>query len=263
MAMGLIDASKASAAYRLSNKQNIGIVIGGAREAMDAHPTRFDLTLRRRRGFIRQALLHGASLVPCVSYGENELFSQLPNDEGSWVRYLQQTMIRWVGFTLPCVYGRGVFQYSVGLLPHRHSLNVVWGQPMPVQQCVNPSEEDIDAVLEQYTQRLQALYERHAPKFAAELGNSTTPAVRERWWLARQAADSTVLPAAGTGAGGATRQRIDQEYESLLEDGDGAAERVHVAGPDTTAAQRQARREVAEAESREGGVFVPPFRVVA
>jgi len=264
MAMGLVDACKASASFLLSRKKNIGIVIGGAREAMDAHPTRFDLTINRRRGFVRQALLHGASLVPCVSYGENELFNQLPNEEGSTVRWLQQHMIRWLGFTLPFVYGRGVFQYSVGLLPHRHPLNVIWGQPMPVAQCVNPSEEDIDQVLAEYTQRLQALYERHALRFCAENGNSTTPAIRERWWLAHKAAET---PRVGVLAGGAepgqARQRIDREYESLLEDGDDAAAEVPSSGPGTPAAQQRARQELAEQRNKEGGVFVPPFRVVA
>ncbi len=277
MAMGFIDASKSSASYVLSKGQNISIVIGGAREAMDAHPTRFDLTLLRRRGFVRQALKHGASLVPCVSYGENELFNQLPNEPGSRVRWLQQHMIKWLGFTLPFVYGRGVFQYSLGLMPHRHPLNVVWGLPMSVPKVENPTEEDIDRVLQEYVSRLQALYERYAERFCAEHGNSTTPTVRQRWWLAHKAAEPAdcALPGTcGSHASPDARHRVDRAEESLMEDGDAAAAEGPAgalaecggASPipsGTPVVQRQARQARAEERStQQGGVFVPPFRVV-
>ena len=46
---------------------------GGAAEALDAHPGKLELTLRKRKGFVRIALQTGASLVPSLAYGENDL----------------------------------------------------------------------------------------------------------------------------------------------------------------------------------------------
>jgi 2-acylglycerol O-acyltransferase 2 len=51
----------------------ITIVVGGATEALAAHPGTNDLTLKRRLGFIKVAIREGASLVPVFSFGENDV----------------------------------------------------------------------------------------------------------------------------------------------------------------------------------------------
>ena len=51
----------------------IVLVLGGAAESLNAHPGRLELVLRSRKGFVRIALQTGASLVPCLGYGENDL----------------------------------------------------------------------------------------------------------------------------------------------------------------------------------------------
>lgn len=256
MGLGFVDASKASAAYQLAQRRNLGIVIGGAREALDAHPQRFDLTLARRTGFVRLALKYGASLVPCLSFGENELFSQVPNPPGSAARKLQDAMIRTLGFTLPAVYGRGIFQYSLGLLPHRHPLHVVWGQPMRVPQVHNPTDEDIARVHAQYVRRLRDMYEAYAPQFAGDLGQSTTPAVRERWWLARRGSAATPKPRVGG----------ELEFENLMQDGDKAAEAGEDQGGEAAGSPPRSPPRTAEDETVQQGdstPLIPPFRIVA
>ena len=37
----------------------VGIIVGGAQEALDAVPGRYIVNLRRRKGFVRMALKHG------------------------------------------------------------------------------------------------------------------------------------------------------------------------------------------------------------
>ena len=49
------------------------------------------LFLNKRRGFVKLALQHGRELVPAFGFGENEVYDQLPNPEGSWVRWFQVT----------------------------------------------------------------------------------------------------------------------------------------------------------------------------
>jgi len=52
---------------------SITIVVGGAAESLSAHPGTADLTLKRRKGFIKLAIRTGASLVPVFSFGENDV----------------------------------------------------------------------------------------------------------------------------------------------------------------------------------------------
>jgi hypothetical protein len=53
-------------------------------------------------------------------------------------------MIKLFGFTVPLAYGRGIFQYSFGFMPHRHPLNVVIGSPIDIPKIEEPSKEEID-----------------------------------------------------------------------------------------------------------------------
>ena len=52
--MGLADASRASCQNLLSRGISVGIIVGGAAEALDARPGHADLTLSRRLGFVRR-----------------------------------------------------------------------------------------------------------------------------------------------------------------------------------------------------------------
>lgn len=65
------------------------IVVGGAQEALDAHPGSHTLVLGHRRGFVKLAMRMGADLVPVFSFGENELYMQVKNPEGSALRRFQ------------------------------------------------------------------------------------------------------------------------------------------------------------------------------
>ncbi|UYV80989.1 hypothetical protein LAZ67_19002392, partial [Cordylochernes scorpioides] len=125
---GACSASKESIECLLNQKESghlLCLVIGGAAEALDARPHQVCLTLQRRKGFVKLALKHGASLVPCFSFGENDLYRQFPNPPGSRLRDFQNKLTKIMGFSPPIFYGRGVFQYSLGLVPFRHPIHTV------------------------------------------------------------------------------------------------------------------------------------------
>lgn len=122
---------------------------GGAREALSSFPGQCSTILKNRRGFVRIALKTGwvfrntrvsswlkivifdffnvilffrSSLVPVYSFGENEIFDQI---SGKWVTWLQNKLVSFLGLA-PCLLkGRGFFQYSFGLLPHRRPIVTV------------------------------------------------------------------------------------------------------------------------------------------
>ncbi|XP_006134902.1 2-acylglycerol O-acyltransferase 1 [Pelodiscus sinensis] len=168
MSVGLVSASKKSVSHVLNNDRggNIAvIVIGGAEESLDAHPGNLTLSIFKRKGFIKMALKYGAHLVPVFSFGENELFKQVENPRGSWLRTLQERLQKIMGFALPVFHARGIFQYSFGLMPYRKPIHTVVGKPIPVKQNLNPTLEEIEQLHQTYLQELRTLFEEHKEKY--------------------------------------------------------------------------------------------------
>ena len=53
--------------------RGITIVVGGARESLDAQPRSLRLVLKRRKGFVKLAIRTGADLVPVLAFGGTHL----------------------------------------------------------------------------------------------------------------------------------------------------------------------------------------------
>lgn len=136
----------------------ITIVIGGARESLDAQPYSLRLVLKRRKGFVKMALRTGADLVPVLGFGENDLFDQLRPEEHPKIHRFQLLVKKVLGFTIPLFHARGIFNYDVGLMPYRRPLNIVVGRPIKVMQNPKPEQEEIDRVHEEYVQELERIY---------------------------------------------------------------------------------------------------------
>ncbi|XP_058161960.1 2-acylglycerol O-acyltransferase 2-like [Dasypus novemcinctus] len=168
MSGGLVTSDKESGAHVLSRKEGgslLAIVVGGAQEALDARPGAYTLLLRHRKGFVRLALEHGAALVPIFSFGENELYDQVKNLPGSWLRWIQNRLQQVMGFSLPLFHGRGVFQYSFGFVPYRRPITTVVGKPIEVQKTLHPSKEEVDQLHQRYIKELCNLFETHKLKY--------------------------------------------------------------------------------------------------
>ncbi len=141
------------------------IVIGGASEALNYHTDSVELYLKKRMGFIKLALRFGRDLVPVFCFGENFIYGQAPNPDGSRLRKFQKWFEKNLSFSPPIFYGRGFFQYHFGLLPYRRPLNVVVGKPIRVEKIEEPTSEDIVGLHEKYVSALRELYEEHNPKY--------------------------------------------------------------------------------------------------
>ncbi|KAB0370984.1 hypothetical protein FD755_017393, partial [Muntiacus reevesi] len=176
----MVAADKESVSHILSREGGdnlLAILVGGVQESLDARPGAYKVVLRNRKGFIRLALMHRAALVPIFPFGENDIYDQ----DG-----LQKIM----GGSVPLFYGRGVFQYSFGLMPYRrpittmdeprprlrggkglqskshHSpLCLALGKPIEVQKTPHPSQEEVDRLHQRYMQELENLSEAHKLKY--------------------------------------------------------------------------------------------------
>ncbi|CAH8471410.1 unnamed protein product [Schistosoma margrebowiei] len=127
MLFGMIAATKKGLYYLLdknSCKQTgnfVVVVLGGASEALDSRPGTYVMHINQRFGFFKLALQTGSYLVPCISFGEQSLYHQVPNEKGSWIRWLQDKFTSISTVALPIFYARGPFPYrkpvyTVGML---------------------------------------------------------------------------------------------------------------------------------------------------
>eukprot|EP01101_Sappina_pedata_P002538 TRINITY_DN12771_c0_g1_i1.p1 TRINITY_DN12771_c0_g1~~TRINITY_DN12771_c0_g1_i1.p1 ORF type:complete len:341 (-),score=42.29 TRINITY_DN12771_c0_g1_i1:113-1135(-) len=146
----------------------IMIVVGGAKEALDAHPGAYTLTLANRKGFVRVALQNGSSLVPVISFGETDLYEQVENPEGSRLRRYQDRLQKHFGMSFPLVKGRGVFGMGYGILPHRKPIHTVVGAPIHLPKIKKPTREQISEYHSLYIEKLRQLFEDHKAMYLQE-----------------------------------------------------------------------------------------------
>ncbi|TKX25357.1 diacylglycerol acyltransferase-like protein [Elsinoe australis] len=174
LSMGLASVSRESCENILSkggpNGEGMGraitIVVGGARESLDAQPNSMRLVLKRRKGFVKLAIRTGADLVPVLAFGENELYEQVQSDDHPWIHKGQMWLKERLGFTVPLFHARGVFNYDVGLLPYRRPINIVVGRPIQIQQFAKPDAEYVDEIHERYVNELIGIWNEWKDVFA-------------------------------------------------------------------------------------------------
>lgn len=75
--------------------------------------------------YLTSFIPHRAPLVPVFSFGETDLYSQVDNPEGSFLRWVQESWKKVTGVAPVLPIGRGLFQYSFGIVPQRRPVTVV------------------------------------------------------------------------------------------------------------------------------------------
>ena len=131
LSMGAVNSSKETFRSFLSRPGRALIVVaGGAAESMMTQMHTMDLVLERRRGFVREAILANACLVPVIGFGESDLYRVVAADERSWIASLQNLVKRNTGIAMPLFQGRSLFFLDVGVMPVRTPVCVVVGAPI-------------------------------------------------------------------------------------------------------------------------------------
>ena len=141
------------------------IVPGGAQEAVVAYPNTMNLKILRRRGFLKVALRQGASLVPVLSFGENDVYRLMHVEEGSLLWNLQCALQQMFGFTVPHFWGRTILGVPT-IMPLRRDINIVVGRPIPVAKFDGDlrspeGKRVLEELFATYTRELQSLFEAH------------------------------------------------------------------------------------------------------
>lgn len=174
--MGLASVSRESCENILSkggpNGEGMGraitIVVGGARESLDAKPYTLRLVLQRRKGFVKLAIRTGADLVPVLAFGENDIYDQFDGNAHPWIHRVQLLVKKFMGFTVPLFHARGVFNYDVGMMPYRRPINIVVGKPIRIMQSKNPDPAYVDEIHSKYVEELLRIWEDWKDTFARQ-----------------------------------------------------------------------------------------------
>ena len=167
--LGICDASKESCNYILEqgNGNSILLVLGGAKESLDARPSsEYILTLKNRKGFVKVGLANGASLVPVFSFGENDLYDQITNPRGSRLRQIQVKIQQRLGYATPFFKGRGIFQKAIGFLPNRHAIDTYVGAPIHLPKIEHDkiTPDIVDKYHTEYMEALKRLFDTYKAK---------------------------------------------------------------------------------------------------
>lgn len=141
------------------------VMFGGAREAFLSAPNTYKVFLTARKGFIRLAIQNGASLVPAIAFGETNVYDTTQNENDSAVRKIQEIIKKYTTLAPVLFNGRGYFQQSFGLIPRRHPITLVIGEPIDCTQTASPSNEQIDDVHALFSKRLIELFDTHKSKY--------------------------------------------------------------------------------------------------
>lgn len=149
------------------------IVVGGASESMEAMPGTYRTLVKRRKGFVKLALKYGTALVPVLSFGETDLYTQIYRPEGSTFRRIQNYIRNLIGLAPIVFSGRGFFQYSFGLIPNRVPVTVVVGSPIELPKIEEPTTEQVNEYHEKFMKGLVELFETQKHKYVKNAENVT------------------------------------------------------------------------------------------
>jgi hypothetical protein len=155
LTMGYVDASRPIANQVLAENRSVFVCTGGEEESMMTIVGEDTVFLKKRKGFVRLALSHGASLVPVFGVGTTDVYKTY-DFMGKQRKWLQKNS----GIALPIFHGR--FFTS---LPFKKPVKVLIGEPIstptPKVRGERPDEALVDEYHLKYMAALAALHAKH------------------------------------------------------------------------------------------------------
>ncbi|XP_057338127.1 2-acylglycerol O-acyltransferase 2-A-like [Microplitis mediator] len=170
---GACGSSAESIEYLLNYKKKdsedlnkaVVLMIGGAVEALNCKPSTYRIIYNKRKGFIRMAFKTGAPLVPVFSFGETDIYDQFHAKENSLLHKFQEIVRKYTGLVPVYIKGRGLFQYTFGIVPNRRPISVVVGAPLEVPKITEPTRQEIDKYHGLFKEHLLDFFETQKYKY--------------------------------------------------------------------------------------------------
>jgi 2-acylglycerol O-acyltransferase 1 len=138
----------------------VAISIGGGQEAGLARPHSMDLVIKCRKGFVKQAIETGASIIPMISFGENELMDLVTDDSGwiAWCMRMGFTMLYKTENQKDIKLHQGISGLPL-IAPFRKPINLVLVHPIHVKKQAEPSADYVTEVHKRYMRELKQFWD--------------------------------------------------------------------------------------------------------
>lgn len=160
LALGFVGANKKPLVDTLLNSpESIVVVPGGAAEALHSHPLVYKLHLKHRKGFVKLAVETNTPLIPCIGFGENEIFDTLYSLDGTaspwkqWLWKCQQISRKALSFSLPLFFPH----------PRPVRITVVAGKPLMINPKLSMEEHHV-----LYMDKVAKLFEKYKKQCGLE-----------------------------------------------------------------------------------------------
>lgn len=152
--LGVQPASRHDVSAALKGGSTVLLCPGGVQECLFMQQGEEHVYLRKRHGFARLALQHGAPLVPVFAFGQTPVYWFKRPFLDFWKGWIPAAtwsrIARRVGFLPMLVWG-----------PWRIPLIIVVGKPIPVVRVADPSAEQVQQLLGAFISEMGALFERN------------------------------------------------------------------------------------------------------
>jgi 2-acylglycerol O-acyltransferase 2 len=119
------------------------------------------IVLGKRRGFCRLALQTGTALVPCYTFGANDVWNRQFDHTSLMARISSKIRVSLVLWT-------DRFGIPFGVVPVPTKLVVALGPAIYVKQVENPTRQQIDELHAKFVTDIKSLYDRHKQKMGKE-----------------------------------------------------------------------------------------------
>lgn len=140
----------------LAAGNSVCLIPGGVSECMVMQKGQEVMYLRKRTGFVRIALNHGAHLLPVFAFGQSDLYSWWRPGPPFIPQSLVEAIRKRIGFMPLMMSGR--FGTPI---PHKVPMHVVFGKPIELPRIESPSDAEIRKYLDLYIAAMEGICENH------------------------------------------------------------------------------------------------------
>jgi 2-acylglycerol O-acyltransferase 2 len=148
--LGTHPASRANIGKIFKKGYHCAVMPGGIAEMYLASETEEKIFLKKRRNTVKVAIQEGANIVVLFAFGNTRLFhTSGKNDSSSLLAKISRKLRASIVFFWP--------------VPKRHPIKLATGEIVPVQQCDDPTEAQIDDVMNRLIKSIEKVYVEKKP----------------------------------------------------------------------------------------------------
>lgn len=136
---------------------SVSIMLGGVREMMNTDAKTIQLIIKNRTGIFRAALESGSSLVPVITYGENELFPPIQSES---IQSINSFLYSVFGIAIPIPTWTSMKNWVTLYSSPLKKITTHVGDTISVSQKEYPSSEDILDLKTRYIKAVESLFEK-------------------------------------------------------------------------------------------------------